>query len=60
MKAHIKLFSGRHQSSREFIYDNPLELIEYLKQLHSVEPNGWIAYSIEEDKIVERDSEMVS
>ena len=53
MKALIKLISGRNQSNKEFSFETKEELDLYLTQLHSVDPRGWVVFTIEDDAIVE-------
>lgn len=53
MKALIKLISGRYQSNKEFSFQTKKELDLYLTQLHSVDPQGWIIFTIEDDAVVE-------
>ena len=51
MKANIRLISGREQSTREFEFEEQSQLDDYLKNLHSGDPNGWIVFSIEGEEV---------
>ena len=53
MKANITLVNGRNFSKRIFEFSDPKKLSYHLAELHRVEPNGWIFYSIEDEEVVE-------
>lgn len=51
MKANIRLISGREQTTKEFEFEEQSQLDDYLKNLHSIEPKGWIVFSIEGEEV---------